>query len=500
MANPKWEETQPVEAPQGSAPKWEETQPIEEAQPPTSIPEAAALGLTDLAGFGPRIAAAAHTAMDATSGTKGIKELWDEYNHKHDELRSAFERAKKDHPYVYGGANLLGTGAALTAAGPAALTAGGLAATGALMGAGQSQDLTNIPDAAKNAAVGAVTSLAGGKAIEAAAPLVGKALTAGAKGVGDYLGNKAASMAEAATGATGKAAEGFVPGTGRYLLDNGIVNFGSSAKNVAENASNAMDESGQKIADILDNKLKDTSVDRNSVIKYIQDKIDSMAGNESKDDLVAALQKKQEQISGKIQPGLTEETANSSIPISKSEEIRRGFDKNAKWNINSDATNLEANKVAANGYREAGVDTAMEADPAIGQQFKDAKNAYHVLNPVEEAASKRASQLNQSPIGGALDTVATGVAGIPGAIGRRVFSPRLASAGAVSADKLSNIVSASPHLFGEYASVLTKAAARGATSLNATDYLLQQRDPAYRDQRDKVFNPKDEPNILSSNQ
>lgn len=610
MANPKWEETQPVEAPQGSAPKWEETQPIEEAQPPTSIPEAAALGLTDLAGFGPRIAAAAHTAMDATSGTKGLKELWDEYNHKHEEIRNAFERAKKDHPYVYGGANLAGTGAALAAAGPAALTTGGLAAAGALMGAGQSQDLTNVPDAAKNAAMGAGLNLVGGKAIEAAAPYVEGALSSGVKSIAGALGNKAEKYAVKATGATGAQSAKFADDTGRQLLDRKIVNFGDSPADIAANANTAMEKSGEGISQALNDKLQGTTVDRNTVLDYIRTKIRSLSGDESQVGLVKKLKNESRNIQAQIdsktknvtmpiaedipeasnvklnigkpeiqEVGLphpdaidrrdfaaqtkfsdfqsmgeelnkrkslgidadlaqanssgynpydpnidvpvspitkTGQIIDSTVPISQAADIKRGYQAKVNWKSpNPDVIANNANTTVSDAYRQAVEDAATKADPVVGAQFKADNETYHLLKPIREAAEKREATLNQSPHGGLLDAAWGGAGSAVGAmvggpvgavvggasgLAAKTLRPRYASMAAVSADKLSSIVSASPHLFGKYASVLTSAAARGATSLNATDYLLQQRDPAYRDQRDKVFNPKDEPNILSSNQ
>ena len=58
---------------------------------------------------------------------------------------------------------------------------------------------------------------------------------------------------------------------------------------------------------------------------------------------------------------------------------------------------------------------------------------------------------------------------------------RGASSAAVSLDKLSNLVSKQPQIFGQYAGPLSSAAARGSDALAATHYLLGQTSPEYRE-------------------
>jgi len=53
------------------------------------------------------------------------------------------------------------------------------------------------------------------------------------------------------------------------------------------------------------------------------------------------------------------------------------------------------------------------------------------------------------------------------------------NAGGIS-NQLNKMVKNAPEQFGKYASVLQQAANRGGTSLAATNYVLQQSDPEYR--------------------
>lgn len=59
---------------------------------------------------------------------------------------------------------------------------------------------------------------------------------------------------------------------------------------------------------------------------------------------------------------------------------------------------------------------------------------------------------------------------------------------ASTANSLSTILEKSPQVFGKWAPALIQASKRGNTSLNATDYVLQQTDPAYRAKRQELNN------------
>jgi hypothetical protein len=192
-------------------------------------------------------------------------------------------------------------------------------------------------------------------------------------------------------------------------------------------------------------------------------------------------------------------TPDSTIPIGKAEEIKRSFDAASKWNGNSDAAALEGNRTAANAYREASEQAALQANPDLASLFQKNKDLYHTLSPVVTAANKRAFTTAQSPPGGFLDTTASAagslVAGTPGTllapVARRIIAPRINSSLAVGSNFLSSVVRNSPQTLGKWAPVLTRAAARGGNALGATDYLLQQTDPEYREHLRMLQNPNE---------
>lgn len=347
---------------------------------------------------------------------------------------------------------------------------------------------------------------AGGELAGAAIGAIGSKI---ANPVSDYLAKLAEKRAVAATGATGIQATKFAPDAGRQLLDRGIVKFGNSQEGIAANAQAALDQSGQGIGDTL-NQLdqQGVTVDRNTVIDYLRKKIAALADNEGEKDLVRQLQGKVQDIEGQIPSDAAEFSADnaaeaaapSQVPIGKAEEIKRSFDANSKWSSNSDAAALASNQEAANAFRQASEDAATKANPELAQQFQADKDTYNLLNPITEAANKRASIVNQSPPLGFIDTAAAGagavIGGKPGAIAapiaRRLLAPRLNSSFAVGSDWLANVVKSAPDALGAYSGVLTQAAARGGNSLPATDYILQQTDPEYRQKLMELKNSQDD--------
>lgn len=65
-------------------------------------------------------------------------------------------------------------------------------------------------------------------------------------------------------------------------------------------------------------------------------------------------------------------------------------------------------------------------------------------------------------------------------VGKKVALPRATSSLATTVDGLSSVLEKTPEFFGKWTPTLTKAAARGEMSLNATAYVLQQQDPEFR--------------------
>jgi len=474
-----WDEHPAVAPPAAAAPS--------EAE---SAMRGAAQGAT--MGFSNRIEGAGNALMDKVLGNDQGKSLSDLYNQREAQATSSNAAAQAAHPYIYGGANLAGgVGTGLLTGGMGATTSLGRMAVGAGMGA------------AAGVGYGNPSSVNDGAAEALKGALVGGAVSGVAEGISNALNpsslkSTAENMAEKATGATGKQRGLFTPNTGRELLDRDIVNFGSSPSDIAGNAQGAMDAAEAQKSGLMSGELSKATVDSNDVYDYIRNKISAMSGDPSKAPLATKLESKLEDITNAVGD------SGSEIPLGQSEEIRRGFDKAAKWSSNSDSNELEANKIVANAYREAGEDAAKSVSPEAGQAFKEAKTTQHILIPAQEAAEKRADVLNQSPIGGLLDIGASGVgASIGHAIGggplgtvvgagaglvTKALRPRLASMGAVSADKLADVLRATPAALGPWAEQLTQAMSRGATSLGATNYVLMQTNSDYRQHMENLFN------------
>lgn len=344
-----------------------------------------------------------------------------------------------------------------------------------------------------NAAVGAGAEFGGqliGKGVSAAAnsalikPYLdeaGNLIVGGFNKAGKFVGDKAEKLAVMATGATGKQASTFAPGTGRALLDNGAVKFGRSQAGIAGAAQDVLDSTGEKIGSIIqDLSDKGATASREDLIKGLQSKIDELSGNQAELDTVRKLKSIQEDIAaGPEKPSLK-----------LTEETKRSFQERAKSGDNYN--DESAAGMAADVYKQGAENVASTANPEAGQAFKNAKTLYGQLAPAASAANRRAMTTAQSPQGGLLDFVAYGAAGMPGVIAKKVVAPRVNSSLAATANGLSKMLKSTPQAFGKWAGPLSQAAARGETSLNAADYILQQTDPGYRQKRQEMDNPQDE--------
>lgn len=318
----------------------------------------------------------------------------------------------------------------------------------------------------------------GGEASEFATPaMAAEAPTGGIRNsVADYISRKAEGLAERATGATGKQAQEFLPGTGRRLLDQDIVNFGSSPADIAKNASNSIEE-GYAAAP-LDQATN--TISKQEILDGLDKKIAELSQDESKASVVDQLQR------------IKENVLSPSVPENRSlvdaEKVKRGFADPQNW---ENPLAGQAPKSASQVYRDLVEQKANEFSPELGQNYQAAKQNYQALSPVVDASSNRAMQQAQSPIGGLGDIASFMAKGPLGVIAKRAVAPRVASAGAVTLDALSNVIRTSPQTLGKYAGVLSSSAARGNDSLAITNFVLGQSDPKYRELTNHLNNTDD---------
>ena len=430
---------------------------------------------------------------DEVSG--GIEALWEKakgdptsfgelYKKSRDESRANFDRAEKTNPNSYTAGLIGGAGATAFVPGMGATTLGKLAVQGAAQGLGDSKaDLTegDIGGAARDAAIGGT--------IGAAVGVAGKALSAGASkampyikkatnAAGDFLQSGAEKLAVKATGATGRQAENFAPNAGRDLLDSGLVKFGDDAAKIAERVGARADQAGKAInSSLLELEEKGVTASVDRVINKLQAQVDELSTTPGNEKIINQLTKEIENLYAR---------GESTVGINVAEQAKRNFQ--SATNYFSDEAEKKATGRLATSFKDEVERVAMEADPTLAKKFMDEKKAYGLLKPIQDASEKRASTLNQSPFGGLLDmatsgaggTVGGGVGAIVAPIARRQIANRAASTGAVISDNIGKYVKSSPHLLGKFAKVLQDANVRGAQSLAATHFLLQQTEPEYR--------------------
>lgn len=348
-------------------------------------------------------------------------------------------------------------GAGLGAAAGTALKNLGLNA----MGEGPQGAADSALDIAKNSAEGMAgegLGMAAGKALERASSPVTDA-------IGNWLKQKAEGAAVNATGATGAQASKFAPNAGRELLNRGIVSFGNNQAAIAKKAGAAVDAANGQIDSAL-GKLQNqgVTVDRNAIYNQILSKIKELKGDESQAGVVRGLNN----YLGNILDA--SDASGTQVPIQKAEQIKRGFQKAAGNWMDPDAG--QAGKTMYQAYRNGVEDAATAANPALAQQFKEGKATYGLLEPIEEAAERRAGvqAQKQSHIGigdlfmGEVGEHALGPVGYTLPIARHIIGPRLASSAAVGMDAAGNAVSALPKAIAPAAAVGTVNELPGASA------------------------------------
>lgn len=490
---PEGEENKP------SQPSWRDSIQTEKEAPSEleSATRGAAQGLS--LGFADEATGAAEAALDWLKNDP--KGFMDNYRKHRDESRANYSEAEKANPKSYMGGQIAGAVGSAFVPGMQGATLGKLAALGAAQGLGNSSaDITtgnteDLVQAAKDTGLGAGI---GAAAYGVSKIPFGKILNKAA----DKADDVAERLAVNATGATGRASENFAPGTGRQLLDKGIVGFGDTAENVAQKAGAAMEQAGGTMDDVLrtlDSSGAKASVD--DVVSTLEQKINDLSQSPGNESLIKQLQKEVDNLYLR---------GESQIAPSVAEQAKRNFQSQVNWM--SPEVDKKAASHLSSAFKNEVENVAEQASPELAGAFKEAKNTYGMLAPVKEAAEKRAAQMAQSPFGGLGDIMSGGVGGtVGGMVGgpggavagtaaniafKRVVQPRLTSSGAVMTDYLADILRYAPEKLGKYAVPLQNALARGGSSLAATHYILQQTDPKYRE----LVNTSEEDRIKKNEQ
>ena len=282
-----------------------------------------------------------------------------------------------------------------------------------------------LKEAGKEGAISAATDLGGGVVLKGLSKIP----------FGQWLKKQAGGLAELATGETGKKAEKFEEGSGEKLLEEKLVRFGDSPADIAQRVYKKMRSSSENIDKILSSpEAQKIKIDENQILKPLEDQIAIMNQSGSQVDAAARLQSYIDNVRSAIQ-----RRGSSELTPLAAEMEKRGWNKSANMWVNEQAK--PELKAMYGAYKDAAEKSLGQISPEVQAAFKENKAMYGLLNPIEQAASKRASQQAQSPLLGLLDTTAglyglsdphssTGKVALAMA-GRRFIAPRIASSVAV---------------------------------------------------------------------
>jgi len=427
-------------------------------------------------------------AKDYGIRVKGVPTNRDEmYTQVRDEERNEDRAAAEANPMSYGGGGLAGglltnviPGVGLAKGAGYGKTALSAAAQGAAFGAGasESEDALGVGiDAGIGAGIGAVAA----PVMRMGGEFLGDGVEYAGKKIGQ-LGNKLRGTAEdfavKATGATGRQAEKFSDDAGRQLLNRKIVRFGDTPETIAGRAQQAVDDAGSHIGQILDD-LDEQGVKSSveNIVSGVEKRISDLKKIPGNEKIIRQLENEVENLY---------ERGESFLPVSVGEKAKRNFQ--SQTNYASPEADKKATAIMGREFREESERAALEASPNLAEAFIDEKKTIGLLKPIQKAAQNRASTLNQSPFGGLGDTAAAGaglVSGGPAAAaavaGRRIIAPRLSSMMAISTDAIANIARSAPNRLGKFAVIINNAAKRGPQAIAATNFILQQSQPEYRE-------------------
>jgi hypothetical protein len=380
------------------------------------------------------------------------------YRQGRDYYRDLLKETERQYPTTSKAANLGGS-----VGGVGRFTKGlkQLLTTGGLIGLGESEaDLTKgeLGQTAKDAGKSAVMSAALGKAADMAAPYIGKLTTAAAKPVKRLAGK----MAKSATGATGKQMlDKFADDAGEQLLNRGLIRALDTPGKIANRASSAISKANQSMDDVM------KSLDDRGVSASPQEIVDAINERLTKIGKKDFSKKAEKDLLAKVRDDITSEIQNATraeagpvgvIPLTSVEQTKRGL-KKVNW---AEPDKAIARKEAYRALRDLVENKTKEIDPELLNKFKDAKQTYGLLNPIEEMASRRAAVEAQSPFGGLLDStlLAGGLAsgnmaeGLTAMIARRLLAPRAKATAAVGANQLSKGLLNVPNLIQRAAPII----------------------------------------------
>lgn len=440
----------------------EQMSAMESSQP--SKLESGALGAVDSAslGFADEIYGGVKGGLQALTGPRDFA---DTYEEARNEARDKFKNAEQANPGSYLTGQLGGGLATALIPGVGLAKGAGLAANvarGAALGGTAGIGASTSDDFTKDALLGAGLGAAGG-AVAGSIPKIAESAGKGLSKLSGKLDDTVEQMGRNALGGTLAESRKFAPGVGKQMFEEGYVTpFASKeeiAKRLGSKVGNLADENASLVGSIENQSARlETSEMLNSAKQRIADLYEAGEYNKAE-----ALEKLYSNLKSKIP---------SSVKPSVFETIKRDSQKAFETTASSAAK--EAGRDMATIQRES-LETGLKGiAPEIGEQYASRNQQMSRLIPALDAAEGAAEKESRQSIGRFLD---------PQRVGPELYKSTLGPQKVGWAlNKLSNAVNAAPQNFGRFAPVLQQAAQRGNHSLAVTNYLLQQKEPEYREQ------------------
>jgi hypothetical protein len=288
---------------------------------------------------------------------------------------------------------------------------------------------------------------------------------------------------------------------GRMLRENKVVRTLNSSEDMYDRIKKLETQTGGKIREPFE-RFDAAGIGASSG-KQIAERIRTELFDRHFRDLPADIQKKLrmgvstgtdfDKIAEKIRTAAADAEVFGDAPLSFEKQWKLKRMLQEIGNFDSEARALRIPKQASGIARadlEQNVRSAADlmGDSQLADDWLAANKRYGLIEDASEAISRQVGKETAGSAFPVSDVATAGagamVAGQPGAAalyaakkGYTAFGNQIAM---TAAESLSNLLKASPQSFGQYAPTLLKAAERGDQSLAVTNFLLQQKDPAYR--------------------
>lgn len=419
------------------------------------------------------------------------------YRKHRNESRANYKSAEQANPASYMSGQFGGAvvPALFTSGGSIPASIGSLAAQGAAQGLGSSES-----DLMQGDLSGAVRDTALGSAIGGATGVAGKAISKipfqkAATYIGDKLGETAERLAARGLGAERgtikKLGDEEVRAAGRYALDEGIVTPLASTDDMIARNSLIQRDAGNQMGSVY-KTIDDAGASTFNPLD-VATKVEKKVGDFWRSPINRGETR---QLENTLDSILMRSPEGGNIPLSEAQILKQELGKVANWKNKVSITDKEKMARDAYGVVSSAIDEATEQGAnkieagGLKETLQEAKNLFSKSKTAEELLENKNAREQGNRLFGLTDNIiggasigaapATGGASLAIPIGKKVIERYGINTGATLADNLSDIVARSPQALGKFAKPLQDAAARGATSLAATNFVLQQTNPEYR--------------------